>query len=106
MKPPMNQMTHFEAYLVDDETRFLERHYPDVTPERPTPGVYSPPRDVLSITLPEAARILGITRAGAYKMAVERGELDSCRKVGPPDKPVYLVDVREVRQKARDRGQA
>ena len=92
--------------MVDDETKFLARHYPDVIPGRPDASSYSPPRDAFTITIHEAGTILGITRAGAYKMAVERGVFETCRKVGPPDKPVYLLDVREVRQLARERAAA
>jgi len=103
MTLPRNQPMSFPGYLIDDDTRWLQKHYPDTVPERPDPGKYTPPRDAYTITLAEAGRIIGITRAGTYKMAVERGVFETCRKVGPPDKPVYILDVREVRQYAEDR---
>ena len=104
MPRPIDIRSQFDAFLVNDEERFLAMHYPDHVYERPTPGVYAPPRDAYTITVQEAANILGMTRAGAYKMIVERGVFESCRKVGPPDHPVYLVDVREVREEANRRG--
>lgn len=104
MTRPATDRTTFAAYLVQDEELFLSMHYPEFVYERPSPGVYAPPRDAYTITIQEAANILGMSRAGAYKMAVERGEFESCRKVGPPDKPVYLLDVREVREEAKRRG--
>lgn len=101
MRYPRNTKVQFDSYLLDDDLGWVEKYYPDVEYERPAAGKVAPPRDAYTITIPEAAAILGITRAGAYKMAVERCEFESCRKVGPPEKPIYLLDLREVRRHAR-----
>lgn len=108
MQLPRNTKITFDAYLLADERDWLHKYYPDTTAGTPLDQV-APPRDAYTITIPEAAKILGITRTGAYKMAVERGEFTSCRKVGPPEKPIYLLDLREVLTAAArrsNRGQA
>lgn len=107
MRKPRNTTTQFEAYLLDDDRRWLMKYYPEAVEDGYSPkvGVYSPPRDAYTITLPEAAKILGMSRQGAHKLAVERGAFHSCRRIGPPDKPLYLLDVREVKEHAKARGQ-
>jgi hypothetical protein len=106
MNGPESQRLKIDAFLVTDETRFLEMHYPEYEYQRPSPGTPQVPRDAYSITINEAAKILRMTRAGAYKMIVERCAFSSTRKVGPPTSPIYLTDVREVREEARRRVEA
>lgn len=92
---PRNTKISFDAYLLADERDWLNKYYPGYNFDAAA-NQLAPPRDAYTITIPEAAKILGITRTGAYKMAVERGEFTSCRKVGPPEKPIHLLDLREV----------
>lgn len=106
MTGPDSERTQFDAYLVQDETRFLAMHYPEFEYERPDGSAPQVPRDAYAITVQEAAGILKMTRAGAYKMIVERCVFPSTRKVGPPTSPIYLTDVREVREEARRRAEA
>lgn len=95
MHLPRNTKIAFDAYLLADERAWLSKYYPNFQASAPASNL-APPRDAYTITIPEAAKILGITRTGAYKMAVERGEFRTCRKVGPPEKPIHLIDLREV----------
>ena len=106
MTGPDSQRLKIDAFLVTDETRFMEMHYPEFPYSRPDADVPQIPRDAYSITINEAAKILCMTRAGAYKMIVERCVFPSTRKVGPPTSPIYLTDVREVREEARRRVEA
>lgn len=99
---PRNTKISFDAYLLADERDWLSKYYPDLAGTVAV-NPLSPPRDAYTITIPEAAKILGLTRTGVYKMAVERGEFDTCRKIGPPEKPIYLLDLREVLRLAQTR---
>lgn len=107
MTTRINQRSSYDAFLVTDEELFLSKHYPDHSYEPPRGDEVVVPRDAYTVTIHEAARILGLTRNGAYKLIVERGGVEkfpSLRKVGPPTSPIYLLDVREVYQEAKLRG--
>lgn len=93
--------TKLYAFLTVDEGPFLRRHYPDAPPPEPVDG-YAPPRDAATVTIPEVANILDMTRSGAWRLCM-RGTFESLRKVGPPDSPIYLLDVREVLRYAEER---
>lgn len=93
----------FYAFLTYDEAAFRRRYYPDlVDAVEPSDG-YNPPRDIATITLPEAATLMGMTRQGAWRLALT-GVFESLRKVGPPTAPIYLLDVREVLERVEARG--
>lgn len=84
----------FDAYLSRDDASFVRKYYPE---DLDCDTSNLPPRDLCTITISEAAKLMNLTRAGAYKKIVERGDFKTLRRVGPPNKPIYLLDIKEVK---------
>lgn len=91
--------TQFDAFLTLDEDEFLTYYYPG---HERRPDDADVPRDLFTLTVPEAAVLLDVSRQAVWKDC-KAGRFRSLRKVGSPDRPTFLLDMREVREIARAR---